>query len=251
LNRLEAFLEDLLELSGRQWAILFVLLGAANLIVFGALGWFWYVYVFAVPPQPTSSGRATPRPTLRPTYTPTWTPTHTPTPLGGIPTATPTPTSTATHTPTLTPSATATPTPTATHTPTRTPTPTSTPTVTPTPTATATPTPTSTITPTPAPPPPPTGLSALARAPVSVELRWKPSVRATQYRVYWDAGSGDGRLRPRGITTEAHFRDDQVYPGVFQYWVLAEGPGGRSEAVGIVVLVTGLLYPPSGGQRTG
>ena len=70
--RLQAFLDSLKGLSGRQWAAILCLLICANLIVYGALGWLFYRYVLS--PPPVVELESTPAPTLRPTFTPTWTP---------------------------------------------------------------------------------------------------------------------------------------------------------------------------------
>ncbi|MBN1935341.1 MAG: fibronectin type III domain-containing protein [Anaerolineae bacterium] len=172
MNRIESFVENLLELSSQQWAAILTLLACINLALYGATGWLLYAHWFSLPPMPTQVAQILPTPTLRPTFTPTWTvtptltptasatstatavPLPTPTPLGGIPTFTPTPTATTTPTPTATETATPTSTPTRlptlTPTPTLTATPTTAPTLTPsptsTPTRTATPVPTATAT---------------------------------------------------------------------------------------------------------
>ena len=101
MDRLQAFFESLFRLSGGQWRVLLSLLACANLIVYAAVGWLLYVYVFTPLAVPTGAVGRTPTPTLRPTFTPTWTATPT---LTLMPTDTPRPTytSTPTRTPTLT-----------------------------------------------------------------------------------------------------------------------------------------------------
>ena len=265
-NALDAFFESLFRLSSSQWTVILTLLVLANLVVFGTLGWLLYTYVFSVPSTQLDSGPPTLTPTLRPTFTPTWTPTTTPTPLGGIPTATPTatwtptlaptltatPTQTPTRTPsptptqTLSPTATRTPRPTATAsaTPTQTPTrtPTTVPTATPRPTHTPVPTPTATITPTPTyppdvPPEEPAALEAEILSATEVALSWLPARGAKRYRIEWDTGSGGKDRYLRAWVDKASYVDDHLFPGVYRYWVTAEGTGGLSTSASIVVVV--------------
>ncbi len=83
----------------------------------------------------------------------------------------------------------------------------------------------------------------------SIELLWRPSVRALRYRVLWDAGTGTGLPMLRAVVVEPRFVERGLLPGVYAYWVLAEGAGGVSSPVGIdvhvpVPLVTVVPFTP-------
>gem|GEM_PF-6619292 len=250
MNRIESFVENLLDLPEQQWSVILILLLCINLVLYGTTGWLLYAHWFSLPPAPTSVVQIPPTPTLRPTFTPTWTitptpsPTTTPTPLGGIPTATPTPT----ETPTPTPTHTLTPTPTPTHTPTPTPTPTFTPTRAPTSTPTATPTGTATRTPFPIrpdlPPVAPSGLRAVQIAPGVVELSWQPSPGATHYLIRWDVGMGGEATVTRARVSGPRFVDDTLLPGIYRYSVIAQSPAGDSSPAEIIVSVSRAFNPP-------
>jgi hypothetical protein len=78
---LETFVGNLYHLTPRQWRVILALLICANLIVFGAVAWLWWAYVYRQPPPPEPPAGLLATPTLRPTYTPTWTPTVQETPV--------------------------------------------------------------------------------------------------------------------------------------------------------------------------
>ena len=71
---LETFFGSLYALTARQWRVILALLVCANLIVYGAVAWLWWIHVYRAPPPPEPPVKPPPAPTLRPTYTPTWTP---------------------------------------------------------------------------------------------------------------------------------------------------------------------------------
>lgn len=72
---LETFFSSLFDLTPRQWRVILALLICANLIVYSAVAWLWWAYVYRQPPPPEPPAGPLATPTLRPTYTPTWTPT--------------------------------------------------------------------------------------------------------------------------------------------------------------------------------
>jgi hypothetical protein len=98
---LERTVEKLLDLTGRQWTAILVVLACLNLFLYGMAAGLYYAYVILPPAQPTIPLLGTSIPTLRPTYTPTWT--STPVPGARRTPVQTTPFPVATSTPVLTP----------------------------------------------------------------------------------------------------------------------------------------------------
>ena len=71
----------------------------------------------------------------------------------------------------------------------------------------------------------------------TVKLSWQPARGAERYRVEWDTGSGGEERLLRAWADEASYVDNRLFPGVYRYWVTAEGSSGHSESSSIVVFV--------------
>jgi len=98
------------------------------------------------------------------------------------------------------------------------------------------------VTPTPTyppglPPEEPSALQAEVLSATAVALSWQPARGAERYRIEWDAGSGGEERFLRAWVEQASYVDDRLFPGVYRYWVTAEGSGGLSGSATIVVFV--------------
>jgi hypothetical protein len=81
-------------------------------------------------------------------------------------------------------------------------------------------------------------LDAEVLSTTAVALSWQPARGAKRYRVEWDSGSGGADRFLRAWVDETSYVDDRLLPGVYRYWVTAEGSGGLSTSASIVVLVS-------------
>jgi hypothetical protein len=88
-------------------------------------------------------------------------------------------------------------------------------------------------------------LRAKLTSTTSVELVWLPSRGATRYQVQWDEGMGNQIPVSRATVFEPRYVEDAVLPGEYRYWITAEGPGGASRAVSILVAVPFVFSPVS------
>jgi hypothetical protein len=86
-------------------------------------------------------------------------------------------------------------------------------------------------------------------SPTAIELAWDPSRGAEEYRIEWDMGVEGRDPVLRASTVEPRFRDQALWPGVYRYWVYAQGPGGTSEPATITVYVPLEVLPTRSADR--